>query len=543
MGQLDLGLANDKIVSVNRTSGTGAPGTIDTYTITLRSGDTYTFNVTNGSNGGGVNKIEFTSSSSPSLLNWCKTNTNYKKILCAVLVTGSSTTKNEFFLNFYGKFLGVDDPTSLHMYFETVETADNYSFTDTPPVNTTVKLYYFDENYVPGEGMENPMTTAGDLIRGGASGTPSRLAKGTDGQVLKMVSGLPEWSNETGGMSNPMNSSGDIIVGGSSGTPTRLGKGNAGQVLKVNSGGTGLEWGNETGGMSNPMTATGDIIVGGTSGTPNRLAKGLQGQVLKVGSSGLPEWANESGGGGGSADIGINPSVSPKVEYPTLLTTFRNGVYYYQTGIIDATSFTSSSTADDLMYAFEHNGYDTTEGVRALVYFPHYLGTKYFNICTVYIEQTLQHYYDIKIENEDYIYFDDNVNGQDTLVSLTTRPKVPGTLWTNSNPTNSFAGQTITIDSASEYNYIVVEWASDTNSSYTGGKKITKFQKGSFTNSDSISLSYVTDDHFVYQRDLKMISDTQITFYGAREYDMGNDSSTNANDHIIPFKIYGTNNL
>ena len=45
----DLGLCNDKIVSVERTSGNGAPGTVDTYTITLRSGDSYNFEVTNGS--------------------------------------------------------------------------------------------------------------------------------------------------------------------------------------------------------------------------------------------------------------------------------------------------------------------------------------------------------------------------------------------------------------------------------------------------------------------------------------------------------------
>lgn len=48
-----------------------------------------------------------------------------------------------------------------------------------------------------GSGMENPMTTAGDLIVGGSSGTPSRLGKGTAGQVLAMNSEgtAPEWSN------------------------------------------------------------------------------------------------------------------------------------------------------------------------------------------------------------------------------------------------------------------------------------------------------------------------------------------------------------
>jgi len=45
--------------------------------------------------------------------------------------------------------------------------------------------------------MSNPMTTAGDIIIGGASGAPARLAKGDDGEVLKLVSGVPSW--ETGG--------------------------------------------------------------------------------------------------------------------------------------------------------------------------------------------------------------------------------------------------------------------------------------------------------------------------------------------------------
>lgn len=49
--------------------------------------------------------------------------------------------------------------------------------------------------------MANPMTTAGDVIYGGASGTPTRLAKGTAGQVLTMNSGAtaPEWANASGG--------------------------------------------------------------------------------------------------------------------------------------------------------------------------------------------------------------------------------------------------------------------------------------------------------------------------------------------------------
>ena len=40
----------------------------------------------------------------------------------------------------------------------------------------------------------SPMTTAGDIIYGGTSGTGTRLAKGTDGQILTLASGAPSWS-------------------------------------------------------------------------------------------------------------------------------------------------------------------------------------------------------------------------------------------------------------------------------------------------------------------------------------------------------------
>ncbi len=38
--------------------------------------------------------------------------------------------------------------------------------------------------------MANPMTTAGDVIYGAASGVATRLAKGTDDQVLTLASGI-----------------------------------------------------------------------------------------------------------------------------------------------------------------------------------------------------------------------------------------------------------------------------------------------------------------------------------------------------------------
>ncbi len=53
----------------------------------------------------------------------------------------------------------------------------------------------------------NPMTTAEDLIKGGASGTPTRLGVGANGQVLTVTAGAVGWSSVAG--------TGDVVGPGS----------------------------------------------------------------------------------------------------------------------------------------------------------------------------------------------------------------------------------------------------------------------------------------------------------------------------------------
>ncbi len=43
------------------------------------------------------------------------------------------------------------------------------------------------------------MTTSGDIIYGGLSGTGTRLAIGTNGQILTLASGVPSWAAATAG--------------------------------------------------------------------------------------------------------------------------------------------------------------------------------------------------------------------------------------------------------------------------------------------------------------------------------------------------------
>lgn len=129
----------------------------------------------------------------------------------------------------------------------------------------------------------SPMTTAGDIITGGASGTRTRLAMGTANQALKVNSGgtaldygtLPIAGGGTGQTAaaaafdalSGLTTAGDIIVGGASGARGKLALGTANQALKVNSGGTTLDYGTlpVAGGGTGATTLTGILKGNGTS--------------------------------------------------------------------------------------------------------------------------------------------------------------------------------------------------------------------------------------------------------------------------------------
>jgi len=157
--------------------------------------------------------------------------------------------------------------------------------------------FYFDGTncfWNVGQGYGSASAFTATNIAGGASGSipyqtgsgaTSLLAKGTDGQILTLASGIPSWAAVpvTGvtSASSPLSISSNALSLG---------------TVPVANGGTGATTANAAFNTLSPMTTSGDIIYGGTSGAGTRLAKGTDGQVLQL-SNGLPTWANSSTSG------------------------------------------------------------------------------------------------------------------------------------------------------------------------------------------------------------------------------------------------------
>ena len=87
----------------------------------------------------------------------------------------------------------------------------------------------------------NPMTTGGDIIYGGSSGVPTRLANGTAGQVLQSngTTLAPSWAAASGGgdvyLANDQTFTGEntFAIGSGNDTPVTITKGGSNAALKV----------------------------------------------------------------------------------------------------------------------------------------------------------------------------------------------------------------------------------------------------------------------------------------------------------------------
>lgn len=131
-----------------------------------------------------------------------------------------------------------------------------------------------------------PGAASGDILYRGASKWQN-LPKGSNGQVLALSGGLPVWASlpPDVGFANPMTTAGDLIVGGASGAAGRLAIGAAGTILV---GGSTPAWsGAPT--LSGALTVQGQILAAdGSTAAPSI-------SFANVGSTGLKK---QTGSGG-----------------------------------------------------------------------------------------------------------------------------------------------------------------------------------------------------------------------------------------------------
>jgi hypothetical protein len=170
-------------------------------------------------------------------------------------------------------------PEPLVVYYTARECDD--TFVNKDNVDTNITLGTSDEKistqnavktYVDSIASEKASTASnlgsGEGIFSSKSGTNLQFKSLKAGSNVTISSDSSEItiaaSGGSGGMSNPMTTSGDLIVGGTSGTPTRLGIGFAGKYLKVGSSGNSIEWGDGSSYTLPPATSNtlGGIKVG-----------------------------------------------------------------------------------------------------------------------------------------------------------------------------------------------------------------------------------------------------------------------------------------
>jgi hypothetical protein len=146
------------------------------------------------------------------------------------------------------------------------------------------------------------ITSPGDLIIGNADGLPSRLAVGTNGQVLFVENGLPAWKTLGSGVGLPVGPPGSLLSYGPGGAMLPILPGLQDQALAMMGGVPTWVSTLLPPGTTLPINQPGDLVVGAvTTGLPARLARGAAGDVLQVDPSGGLVWANGDsiGPGGG----------------------------------------------------------------------------------------------------------------------------------------------------------------------------------------------------------------------------------------------------
>jgi hypothetical protein len=142
----------------------------------------------------------------------------------------------------------------------------------------------------------SPITSTGDIIIGNGTNSATRLPiSATAGYILTSTGTTATWQASTGGVTSFQTSLSGL-------TPSSSTTG--GITLAGTLGAT-------SGGTNQSSYTKGDIIYSSATNTLSKLGIGSTNQILTVDATGVPYWAANSGGSGGSPNLdGGTPSSS-----------------------------------------------------------------------------------------------------------------------------------------------------------------------------------------------------------------------------------------
>lgn len=170
-------------------------------------------------------------------------------------------------------------------------------------------------------GTGQTVVATGDLLYGSAANTWSRRAATTNGFVLTLVAGVPDWAAvPADAVTSVFGRTGAVVAVAGDYPPT---KGGTGQTIYV----------------------VGDILYADTTTTLARKAIGASGQVLVV-SGGVPSWVSP----GGASGIGTVTSVA--LAAPTIFSV--SGSPVTSSGTL---TLTASCATGDIIYGSAANTY------------------------------------------------------------------------------------------------------------------------------------------------------------------------------------------
>lgn len=143
---------------------------------------------------------------------------------------------------------------------------------------------------------------SGDVIYASATNVLSKLAKGSDTQVLTLASGIPTWATPTTGTVTSVSGTLNRITSTGGATPVidisaaYVGQTSITTLGTVTTGTWNASTITETHGGTNQTTyATGDILYASAANTLSKLAAGSNTQVLTL-AGGVPTWASPTTG-------------------------------------------------------------------------------------------------------------------------------------------------------------------------------------------------------------------------------------------------------